>query len=85
MDHELMTFGAMLIFGVFVVALLRARKDSPALRRPPPPMPEELKQQVRSLIAQHRQIEAIKLVREQTNLGLKEAKDIVDSLSGRPV
>jgi len=85
MDHELTTFGVMLIIGVFIVALLRSRKDSSALRKPLPPLPEELNQQVRSLIAQNKQIQAIKLVREHTNLGLKEAKDIVDSLAGRRI
>jgi len=83
MDHELMTFGTMLIVGVFIVALLRSRKDSSAIRRPLPPLPEELNQQVRGLIAQKKTIEAIKLVREKTGLGLKEAKDIVDNLAGQ--
>jgi hypothetical protein len=85
MDHSLMTFGTMLIVGVVIVALFRSRKDSPALRRPLPTLPEELNQRVRSLIAEKKQIEAIKLVRQQTNLGLKEAKDIVDNLAGRRV
>jgi len=40
---------------------------------------DELKQ----LIGQNRLIEAIKLYREQTGCGLKEAKDYIDSLAGR--
>jgi len=85
MDHELTTFGAMLIFGVIIVALLRSRGDSPGLRVPKelPPLPEELSQQVRSLLAQRKTIEAVKIVREKMNVGLKEAKDIVDSLAGQ--
>jgi hypothetical protein len=36
--------------------------------------------QVRELIARGRKIEAIKLVREETGLGLKDAKDYCDAL-----
>ncbi len=36
--------------------------------------------QVIQLVQQGRKIEAIKLIREQTNLGLKESKDIADGL-----
>lgn len=35
---------------------------------------------VRQLVAQGKKIQAIKLLREQTGLGLKEAKDIVDQM-----
>jgi large subunit ribosomal protein L7/L12 len=83
MDHGMMTVGGLLIFGVIVVALMRSRSDSSALRKPPPHLPEELNSKVRHLIAENKQIEAIKLVREQTNVGLKEAKDIVDGLKER--
>jgi hypothetical protein len=37
-------------------------------------------QQVRDLIAQQQKIEAIKLVRQQTGAGLKDAKDFVEAL-----
>lgn len=45
---------------------------------------------LRDLIATGRKIEAIKLYREQTNCGLKEAKDVIDAMdeamrNGRPV
>ncbi len=35
---------------------------------------------VRQLAAAGRKIEAIKMLREETNMGLKEAKDAVDAL-----
>lgn len=38
-------------------------------------------QQVRDLIAQQRKIEAIKLVRQQTSSGLKDAKDFVEAMA----
>lgn len=37
--------------------------------------------QVQNLLTQRQQIEAIKLVRQQTNWGLKEARDYVNQLS----
>jgi hypothetical protein len=36
--------------------------------------------EVRALIQEHRKIYAIKLLREKTGLGLKEAKDTVDAM-----
>ena len=41
---------------------------------------QELGNKVYHLVAQGQKVEAIKLVRERTGLGLKEAKDIVDRL-----
>lgn len=38
--------------------------------------------EVEQLLAQGQKIAAIKLYREQTGVGLKEAKDYVDALSG---
>ncbi len=38
-------------------------------------------QQVRDLIAQQQKIEAIKLVRQQTGSGLKDAKDFVEAIA----
>ena len=43
-------------------------------------MAKELSPVVGPLIAQGRKVEAIKLIRERTGMGLKEAKDIVDRL-----
>ena len=41
---------------------------------------ETLEFEVRDLIARGRKVEAVKKVRELTGMGLKEAKDFVDSL-----
>jgi ribosomal protein L7/L12 len=41
---------------------------------------QELSREVAELVSKGEKIEAIKLVRERTGLGLKEAKDIVDRL-----
>ena len=41
---------------------------------------KDLNDQVQHLVAQGNKIEAIKLIRERTGLGLKEAKDLVDRL-----
>jgi ribosomal protein L7/L12 len=42
---------------------------------------EHLERQVQNLLAQGQQIEAIKLVRQKTNWGLKEARDYVNQLA----
>ncbi len=42
--------------------------------------PQDIEAQVRILLAKGEKIEAIKLVREATGLGLKEAKDYVEGL-----
>lgn len=52
-------------------------------RRVPTPqaeIPADVMRQVQDLVARRRKIEAIKMVREVTNWGLKEAKDFVDGL-----
>jgi ribosomal L7/L12-like protein len=47
---------------------------------PPPPNDGMWQQEVRGLIAQQQKIEAIKLVRQQTGCGLKDAKDFVEAM-----
>jgi len=47
---------------------------------PAPVLPPEIVEQVRGQIAAGRKIEAIKLAREATHCGLKEAKDLVESM-----
>jgi hypothetical protein len=42
--------------------------------------PADLQARVENLLQENRKIEAIKLYREETNLGLKEAKDAVDEI-----
>ena len=54
-----------------------------ALRRRGAALPTrsaEIEAQARALLADGNKIEAIKLVREATGLGLKEAKDFVERL-----
>jgi ribosomal protein L7/L12 len=72
------------------VAIVAGRSSAPdgrdALMRPPTPatlspsLASDVMQQVQSLMAANRKIDAIKLVRESTGLGLKEAKDFVETL-----
>lgn len=45
---------------------------------PPPPLEERLK----TLIADRRIIEAIRLYRQETGLGLRESKEYIDKLRG---
>lgn len=45
-----------------------------------PPLPAAAEAEVRALIQQRRKIDAIKVVRQHTGIGLKEAKDVVDAL-----
>lgn len=55
--------------------VLRPRIAAPTMALPP-----ELEAEVRSLYAERRQIDAIKRVREETGLGLLEAKDLVEAI-----
>ena len=56
------------------------REQAAAQRHLRAAMKPELLAEVRGLIGQNRRIEAIKLVREQLGIGLKEAKDLVEAL-----
>jgi ribosomal protein L7/L12 len=47
-----------------------------------PNSPAALSDRVRKAVADGRKIEAIKLYREETGLGLREAKDAVDKIMG---
>lgn len=44
----------------------------------------QLEEEVRELLGRNNKIEAVKIVRERTALGLKEAKDVVDAFQARP-
>ncbi|HEY3682623.1 MAG TPA: ribosomal protein L7/L12 [Streptosporangiaceae bacterium] len=81
--------------GVLVVVALVAAVRVRALNRPQPPMPiapgasADLPQSgltdVQALLASGKKIAAIKRLREQTGMGLAEAKDVVDAMAaGRP-
>ncbi|MBX6169767.1 MAG: ribosomal protein L7/L12 [Thermobispora bispora] len=86
------------VLAVIVIALLGvgfaavragARPAAPLAWRSPgllPPVSADLQQRVRDLYAENKKVEAVKLVREQTGLGLKEAKGLADALaSGQPL
>ncbi|MBO4274398.1 ribosomal protein L7/L12 [Microbispora triticiradicis] len=88
----------LLVLAVIVVALLGvvfaaaragARPAGPLAWRSPgmvPPVSAALQQRVRELYAENKKVEAIKLIREETGLGLKEAKDLADGIgAGRPL
>ncbi|HEV2817949.1 MAG TPA: ribosomal protein L7/L12 [Allosphingosinicella sp.] len=90
----LIAVGVLLL--ALLVLALRRRGRGPDLTAPPryvPParpwavgaapigdLPPDLAAEVRALLAQNRKIDAIKLVREATNLGLGEAKDMVERM-----
>ena len=78
-----MGLGLALLF-VFIARLIRSRRAQNDLTAPPrraPPVTDlsiELRNQILLLKAEGRVIEAIKLARERTGLGLAEAKQLVD-------
>jgi ribosomal protein L7/L12 len=82
--------GAVIVLGLIVwVALARSRVEvggaQPGPSGPPPAQPSrplgaEQLGQIGYLIQQGKKIEAIKLVRTHTDMGLKEAKDYVEQL-----
>lgn len=87
--------GAGLVFLLLLALILRpARRRDPLMGGQPPIMrtskpaavaaaatlPPETEAQVRALLAAGRKIEAIKLARDATGLGLKQTKDLVESM-----
>jgi hypothetical protein len=83
-----------LVFLLLLAVILRpARRRDPLMGGQPPiarmrtpapapvtTLPPETEAQVRALLAAGRKIEAIKLARDATHLGLKETKDLVESM-----
>ena len=47
------------------------------------PLGEDVAGQIDALLAQNRVIEAIKIYREKTGVGLREAKDAIDELRAK--
>lgn len=83
---------------VLIAMIARAgRKRDPLMGGAPPhayrgtkPMPvpvatlsREVEEEVRALLAAGRKIQAIKLARDATHLGLKETKDLVEAMERR--
>lgn len=55
----------------------------PAATLPAATLSPEVEQEVRALLATGRKIQAIKLARDATHLGLKETKDLVEAMERR--
>lgn len=71
-----------------LVAWVRSRASAPpaSTASPPKHLPTTLEGEVRALLQAERAIEAIKLVRERTGLGLRAAKEAVEALQrGEPL
>lgn len=97
MDQQTQTYlvYALLVVLGFVIGRVTARqrpdqerrsRPVPAAHAPPPAAPlidRELESQVVLLLSQRGKIEAIKLYREHTGVGLREAKDAVEAIAVR--
>jgi len=71
-----------------LLSLLAARRATRAVAAPPlppRPVPADAEARARELVAGGHKLHAIRLVREASGMGLKEAKDWVDALPYRPV
>jgi hypothetical protein len=88
-NYDWTAFAAGFLIAVLIIILIRWRRSQrrPDDLRAPPRIPPtaanlspDLRAQIRQLKGDGRVIEAIKLAREQTGLGLKEAKDLVDGI-----
>ena len=60
--------------------ILARPRHAPAAPVAIAPLSPEDETQIRALVAANRKIEAIKLAREVTGLGLKDAKDVVEAM-----
>ena len=85
-------FDSIVMIGVVVFVLSRRNQSPPTYTNPGAPSPWNSslnstssfdESEVRRLIQLGQKIPAIKLVREHTGLGLKEAKDAVEELERR--
>lgn len=96
MDQQTQTYivYALLVILGFVIGRVTARqrpdheqrsRPVPAAYAPPavPLIDRELESQVVLLLSQRGKIEAIKLYREHTGVGLREAKDAVEAIAVR--
>ena len=73
-------FAAALFF--LIVLIMRSRKDQ-TITMPTDTRMQPASQSIEDLVRAGRKIEAIKLLRVETGLGLKEAKDQIDALFSR--
>ena len=79
----------LLVILVVIVVMVRvAGREKTPKDRPAPgralstPVPAELQSRIRTLAAADQRIQAIKLLREATGLGLLDAKNAVDAIAG---
>ena len=74
-----------ILVSIVLTRKLRDRERRADLTGPPPRpeafrLPPETGREVEALLARGEKIEAISLVREETRLGLREAKDLVERM-----
>lgn len=71
---------------ILLLLLVRRRGGRRDLLAPPVPirLSDEVEDEARALVARGDKIAAIRLVRKQSGLGLKEAKDLVERMEMRP-
>ena len=75
--------GALVAVAVWWIARNR-RRFKAAGRHPPLPPTAGVDREIRAILASGRKIEAIRRLREETGMSLKDAKDYVDALQTRP-
>jgi hypothetical protein len=82
---HILTAVSVLFLFVLILLAWRSRESRPRDLTGPPParaLAGDDAGDVRALLARGDKIEAIKLVREKTGIGLKEAKDLVERMAG---
>ena len=76
--------GVVLILLVWMLMTFRVSPPKPPAPEPPPPAPPTLDEgtleSIRAALKRGNKIEAIKLYREATGLGLKASKDFVEAM-----
>ena len=84
MKKALWIAAGLLVLLVFGWRVLFPPSPEPRRTGPAPVCPPEVLAKLREHLKAGRKIEAIKAYREATDVGLKEAKDAVEALEGRP-
>jgi hypothetical protein len=85
----LIAAGLLILVLIAMIARAGRRRDplmggaSPRVPVPVATLSPEVERQVRAQLAAGRKIQAIKIARDATHLGLKETKDLVEALERR--
>ncbi len=85
----LIAAGLLILVLIAMIARAGGRRDPlmggapPRVPVPVATLPPEVERQVRAQLAAGRKIQAIKIARDATHLGLKETKDLVEALERR--